>query len=195
MGLGGGSEAGPAFIMSSTLTQNHFELFSLPQGYALERAELDARYRDLQRSVHPDRYASASDRERRISMQQATQINEAYEVLRDPLQRGRYLLELRGHTIEEQQSSHQDPGFLMQQMELREILAGIRQQDDPLQALDRLAQTVRGQYQSLQSALARALDGDADTEQAITLVLRMQFFKRLQDELQELEADLEDEYY
>jgi molecular chaperone HscB len=195
MGLGGGSEAGPAFIMSSTLTQNHFELFSLPQGYALERAELDARYRDLQRSVHPDRYASASDRERRISMQQATQINEAYEVLRDPLQRGRYLLELRGHTIEEQQSSHQDPGFLMQQMELREILAGIRQQDDPLQALDRLAQTVRGQYQSLQSALARALDGDADSEQAITLVLRMQFFKRLQDELQELEADLEDEYY
>ena len=82
--------------MPSTLTQNHFELFSLPQSYVLERAQLDARYRDMQRSVHPDRYASASDRERRISMQQATQINEAYEVLKDPLKRGRYLLALLG---------------------------------------------------------------------------------------------------
>ena len=181
--------------MSSTLTQNHFELFSLPQRYALERAELDARYRNLQRSVHPDRFASSSDRERRISMQQATQINEAYEVLKDPLKRGRYLLELRGHAIEPRDSSHQDSAFLMQQMELRETLADIRQQDDPLRALDELAQTVRSQFRALESNLAQALDGNADNERALTLVLRMQFFQRLQQEMQELEADLEDELY
>jgi len=181
--------------MSSILTKNYFELFSLPQRYVLERAQLDARYRDLQRSVHPDRYASAGDQERRISMQQATKINEAYEVLKDPLKRGRYLLEVRGHAIEDQQISHQDPAFLMQQMELRETLAGIREHDDPLQALDRLAQTVRSQYRALESDLTQALDGGAEIEQAVTLVLRMQFFKRLQEEVQELEADLEDEYY
>ncbi|MEA2078899.1 MAG: Fe-S protein assembly co-chaperone HscB, partial [Pseudomonadota bacterium] len=164
------------------------------QRYVLERAELDARYRDMQRSVHPDRYASASDLERRISMQQATKINEAYEVLKDPLKRGRYLLELRGHAIEGQQSSHQDPAFLMQQMELREILAEIREQDDPLQALHRLGQTVRSQYEALESELVQTLDGGGEIEQAVTLVLRMQFFKRLQEEVQELEADLEDEY-
>jgi molecular chaperone HscB len=179
--------------MSSTLTQNHFELFSLPQRYVLERAALDARYRDMQRSVHPDRYANASDQERRISMQHATQINEAYEVLKDPLKRGRYLLELRGHAIEDQQASHQDSAFLMQQMELRETLAEIREQDEPLQALDRLAQDIRSQYGALESALTQALDGNADIEQAVTLVLRMQFFQRLQEEVQALEADLEDE--
>jgi len=181
--------------MSSILTQNHFELFSLPQRYVLERAQLDARYRDMQRSVHPDRYASASDQEKRISMQQTTKINEAYEVLKDPLKRGRYMLELRGHAIEDQQTSHQDPAFLMQQMELRETLAGIREQDDPLQAMDKLAQTVRSQYQALESELAQELDGGAEIEQAVTLVLRMQFLKRLQEEVQELEADLEDELY
>jgi molecular chaperone HscB len=181
--------------MSSILTQNHFELFSLPQRYVLERAQLDARYRDIQRSVHPDRYASASDQERRISMQQTTKINEAYEVLKDPLKRGRYLLELRGHAIEDRQSSHQDPAFLMQQMELRETLAEIREQDDPLRALDRLAQEIGSQYGALESALAQALDDDTEFEPAVTLVLRMQFFKRLQEEVQELEADLEDEYY
>ncbi|MEN8802268.1 MAG: Fe-S protein assembly co-chaperone HscB [Thiogranum sp.] len=183
------------FIMSSILTQNHFELFSLPQRYVLERAQLDARYRDMQRSVHPDRYASAGDQEKRISMQHTTKINEAYEVLKDPLKRGRYMLELRGYTIDDQQTSHHDPAFLMQQMELRETLAGIRGQDAPLQELDRLAQTVRSQFRALESELAQALDGGSDIERAVTLVLRMQFFKRLQEEVQELEADLEDELY
>jgi molecular chaperone HscB len=181
--------------MSSVLTQNHFELFSLPQRYALERAELDARYRDLQRTVHPDRYASASDQERRISMQQATQINEAYQVLKDPLKRGRYLLELRGCGLDDQQNTHQDPEFLMQQMELRESLAEIRQQEDPMSALDQLSRQVSDQYKALESALTEALDSGGEIGQAVTLVLRMQYFTRLQNELQELEADLEDELY
>jgi len=181
--------------MPPILTKNYFELFSLPQQYVLERAELDARYRDLQRTVHPDRYASASDQERRLSMQQATHINEAYQVLKDPLRRGRYLLELRGHVIEDQQTTHQDPEFLMQQIELREALAEIRQQDDPLQALDRLAREIQAQYRALESELAQALDAGEEVESAVTLALKMQYFMRLQNEVQELEADLEDELY
>ena len=182
--------------MSSVLTQNHFEIFSLPTQYALDRALLDGRYRELQRSVHPDRFASAGDQERRISMQQAAQINEAYQVLKDPLKRGRYLLEQRGHVIDDQQTTHHDPAFLMQQIELRESLDEVRQQDDPLNALEALAGRVREQYDALESALAEALDGaDADPAQAVTLVLRMQFFTRLHNEVQALEADLEDELF
>ncbi|GMQ83652.1 MAG: co-chaperone HscB [Gammaproteobacteria bacterium] len=181
--------------MQHILTQNYFELFSLPQQYVLERAELDARYRKLQRTAHPDRYASAGDQERRVSMQQATHINEAYQVLKDPLRRGRYLLELRGHAIEDRQSTHQDPEFLMQQIELREALAEIRRQDDPLQALDRLAREIQAQYRALESELAQALDVGKEIEPAVTLILKMQYFMRLQHEVQELEADLEDELY
>ncbi len=181
--------------MPPVLTKNYFELFSLPQQYVLERAELDARYRDLQRTVHPDRYASAGDRERRLSMQQATHINEAYQVLKDPLRRGRYLLELRGHVIEDQQTTHQDPEFLMRQIELREALGEIRNQDNPLQALDRLAREIQAQYRALESELAQVLDAGEEIEPAVTLVLKMQYFMRLQNEAQELEADLEDELY
>ncbi len=175
------------------LTQNYFELFSLPQQYAVERSDLDVRYRKLQHTVHPDRFVTAGDQERRVSMQQATHINEAYQVLKDPLRRGRYLLELRGHAIEDQQTTHQDAEFLMQQIELREALGDIRRQDDPLQALDRLAREVQAQYRALESALAQALDAGEETEQAVSLVLKMQYFMRLQSEVQELEADLEDE--
>ncbi len=181
--------------MPPILTKNYFELFSLPQQYVLERAELDARYRDLQRMVHPDRYASAGDQERRLSMQQATHINEAYQVLKDPLRRGRYLLELRGHVIENQQTTHQDPEFLMRQIELREALGEIRNQDDPLQALDGLARKIQAQYRALESELAQALEAGEEIEPAVTLVLKMQYFMRLQNEVQELEEDLEDELY
>ena len=181
--------------MSSTLTKNHFELFALPERYGLDRKDLDARYRELQRTVHPDRFASASDQERRLSVQRAAQINQAFETLKDPLKRGQYMLELRGHVIENQQQTHQDPEFLMQQIELREQLAEVRTQDDPLQVLDALSRQIRNQYRELEAGLGEALDSGADIEQAVTLALRMQFFTRLNNEVQELEADLEDELY
>jgi molecular chaperone HscB len=180
--------------MSSVLTQNYFDIFSLPRRYRLDRAALDARYRDLQRSVHPDRFAGGSDRERRISMQQAARINEAYQVLRDPLKRGRYLLELRGIAVDERRGAHQDPEFLMQQMELRESLAEVRQQGDPLAALDGLAGDIETRFLELQAQLAEALDADdGHGEDAAALVQKMQFFTRLQHEVRELGADLEDE--
>ena len=180
--------------MSSVLTQNYFEIFSLPQRYTLDRVVLDARYRDLQRSVHPDRFASGSDQQRRISMQQATRINEAYQVLRDPLQRGRYLLELRGVPLDDRQGAHQDPEFLMQQMELRESLAGVRHEDDALAALDRLGRDIDGRFGELQRQLATALDAEVqDSVEAAALVQKLQFFTRLRQEVQALEADLEDE--
>lgn len=180
--------------MSSVLTQNYFDIFSLPPRYGVDRAALDARYRDLQRSVHPDRFASGSDQERRISMQQAARINEAYQVLRDPLRRGRYLLELRGIGVDERQGAHQAPEFLMQQMELRETLAGVREQDAPLEALARLAADIEARFQELELRFGQVLDADAgDAAEAAALVQKMQFFTRLQHQVQDLEAELEDE--
>ncbi len=182
--------------MSSFLTLNYFELFSLPQQYALDSAELTVRYRDLQRSVHPDRYARAGDQERRMSMQRATRINEAYETLGDPMRRGRYLLELRGHPPGDQQQTAGDPAFLMQQMELREELAGVREEADPMLALDRVAGEIRAHYRGFDQALAEALDRTPpENEKALDIVLKMQFYTRLQNELQAMAADLEDELY
>ena len=67
------------------LNQNHFELFGLPARFAVDAAALEARYHELQREVHPDRFAAAPDPERRASMQLATRVNEAYQTLKSPL--------------------------------------------------------------------------------------------------------------
>ena len=178
--------------MSATLTQNYFELFGLPVDYRVDRAALDMRYRDLQRLTHPDRFASAGDQERRIAMQQAAQVNEGYRVLKDALARGRYLLELRGHRFNDERNTHQDPAFLMEQMELREALDEVRHASDPFAALGTLMDAIAERQAALEAELAAALADDA-IDAAATAIQRMQFFRKLAQEAESLEADLEDE--
>ena len=137
---------------------------------------LDSRYRELQRSVHPDRFASAGEAERRLSMQQATAINEGYQTLKDPLKRGRYLLELSGYNLGDEPHTTRDTAFLMEQMELREALGEVRGSGEPFAALE-----------SIMDRIA------ADLESAAAALMKMQFFRRLQEEVMDLEAALEDE--
>jgi molecular chaperone HscA len=105
--------------MRHDLSHNHFELFGLKAGFEVDGETLALRYRDLQKETHPDRFANASEQERRLSVQLAAQINEAFRVLKSPLARARYLLELKGVVIDDT-DTRMDPAFLMEQMELRE---------------------------------------------------------------------------
>ena len=66
---------------------DHFSLFELPASFRLDAALLDRRYLEMQSRVHPDRFASAGDAERRLSLQWATRVNEAYQTLKKPLPR------------------------------------------------------------------------------------------------------------
>lgn len=181
--------------MSDELSSDYFGLFGLTQGYGVDRETLDERFRTLQHALHPDRFASAPDQERRIAMQKAAHVAEAYRVLKDPIARGRYVLEQRGHEFRDQQTTHQDPAFLMEQMELREALGEIRDQDDPLGALTTLIERIEHSFERLDTALATVLEkaGDASATEAVDLIQRMQFFRRLMEEAAELEASLEEE--
>jgi len=181
--------------MAADLSTTHFDRFGLPQAFDVDLELLDRNYRELQRSVHPDRFVNASDQQRRLSMQQATLINEGYQALKDPLKRGRYLLQLDGREFDDERNTTSDTAFLMEQMELREALADVRGSEDAFQALgqimDRIAADIDRLVGELQKQFSKAdadsLDGAADS------LTKMQFFRRLQEEAGEIEADLEDE--
>ena len=174
------------------LRQNYFELFGLPVGFEIDTNALTDRYRDLQKALHPDRFASASDQERRLSLQQAAQVNSGYETLRDPLARARYLLRLQGVEYDDEKSTINDLEFLEEQLELRERLAEIRHDDDPAAALSEfMAQLdVRGKeyVEALRTLFAQRETVDA--AKAKNLVQRMQFIRRLQQEAEALEEEL-----
>lgn len=178
-------------MQSSDLTSNYFELFALPVAFAVDTAALSERYRDLQRAVHPDRFASASDAERRLSMQLATRVNEGFRTLKDPLARARYLLELNGVELNDT-DTRVDGGFLMQQMELRERMGAVKGSVDVEQRLQVLHDDIRNLERKLLSELTSLFaDGSADAlQQAREASRKLQFFHRLGEELAQLDDEL-----
>jgi len=180
--------------MSFDLTSNYFELFGMPVSFSIDTGFLMQRYRELQQTVHPDRYANASEHERRLSLQYATHINEALRVLKDPLERARYLLQLKGVLWDDEQTTLSDPAFLMQQMELRESLEEVREQPDPLAAIGHILDEVAGLIRDNSRILETLLQSENadDLEVAKNQVRKMQFLTKMTAEAESLEAALED---
>jgi len=173
---------------------NYFQLFDLPEQFELDLTELGSRYLALQKRFHPDNFAAGSERDRLLSVQQTANINDAYHSLKQPLLRAEHLLALRGLKISNEQRSFTEPAFLMQQMELREQLADVREQADPEQAIADIEQQLIQQRKVLQNALHQALSARS-TEQdqlAAELVRKLKFFYKLQQELELIEQQLQD---
>jgi molecular chaperone HscB len=162
-------------------TSSHFELFGLAPAFALDLGRLDAAYRDIQASVHPDRYAHAGDAERRASLQMTTRVNEAYRALKSPVQRARHLLELNGVDVAFETDTAMPKDFLVQQMELREQLEEAKTQD----ALDLLNKNLSVQKREIESLLGKEIDLKKNFESARVLVRKLMFFDRLGEEISE----------
>ena len=170
--------------MNRGLSQNHFELFGLAPSYALDNSELESRYRELQGRVHPDRFAAAPEAERRVAMQWAAQANEAYRTLRDPVARARYLLSLKGFDTGEESNTAMPPDFLMQQMEWREGVADARSSHDAA-ALKSLHAEIGEERAEMLKLLERAIDRDANYDAGCSLVRKLRFLEKLDEEIDE----------
>lgn len=137
--------------------QNHFELFQLPLGFVVDLAALDAAFREVQTQVHPDKFVQAPAAEQRVAMQWAIRANEAYQVLKNPLQRARYLCELHGQALDAESNTSMPVPFLMQQMEWREALQEARQAKDET-ALSQLETELKAQQRALHQTLGQHFD-------------------------------------
>jgi len=170
--------------MTSDFARNHFELLGLPAAFALDASRLEQRYRELQGRVHPDRFAAASEAERRVAMQWATRANEAYRTLRDPVARARYLLSLKGYDTGEETNTALPPDFLMQQMEWREAVSQARQARDA-RRLDDLRAELAGERSEMLRLLERAIDRDSNYDAGCSLVRKLRFLEKLEEEIDE----------
>lgn len=183
------------------ITKNYFELFQLPIACHVDQALLSERYRELQKTVHPDRFAGADRSQQRLAVQYAAYVNEGFETLKSSLQRSLYLLKLTGYEVELEKNTIMDPMFLMEQMELREAISGVRGHNDPEAELERLTDQVEEGIEELHQAfgtLWQQADADASgkddaLKKAQDTVRKMQFMVKLASELEQLEAELSDE--
>jgi molecular chaperone HscB len=158
---------------------SHFDLFGLAPAFALETDALERSYREIQSRVHPDRFAHAGDAERRASLQWTTRVNEAFQILKDPVTRAKHLLELHGVDVAFETNTTMPPEFLMQQMELRETL----EEAKDAAALDALRADLKKNRQALESQIGEAIDRKKDYAAAAGLVRKLQFLDKLDSEI------------
>ena len=185
-------KAAPGFaITADLLGADFFTLLGLPKRFELDTLALDARFRVLQREVHPDRFAAADDAARRASMMLATQINAAYQTLRSPLKRASYLLEQAGIDIGAESNTAMSPEFLMSQMMWREQVADARG-DKNLSELERLQAEIADDIRDAYSDLATALDKENRPHDAVEGVRRLMFLEKLREEIEDAVFALED---
>jgi molecular chaperone HscB len=161
--------------------KNHFALFQLPQRFAIDMKALEQAYHQVQGQAHPDKFAHASDAEKRVAMQWATRANEAYQTLKNPLRRARYLCELHGVDLQTESNTSMAPTFLMQQMEWRETLDDAKAGKD-IDALEQLNSELTSEKKAEVARIEKLLDAD-DYIQAAQLVRQLMFLDKFGDEI------------
>lgn len=156
------------------LADNDFVLFGVPERFAQDREVLDARWKELQREAHPDRFSGAGAAAQRVALQWSVRINEAYQRLKDPLKRAAYLCELRGAPIDAERNTAMPPAFLMQQMEWREALDDARTGEE----VESVSGTLRAARAEALADVERLLDSERDAAAAAQRVRALMFIER-----------------
>ena len=162
------------------LQSTDFELFQLPVQFAQPRELIDARWKELQRQAHPDKFAAQGAAAQRLAMQWSVRINEAYQRLKDPLARASYLCELHGAPIRAENNTAMPPAFLVQQMEWREALEDAA----TVVQLEQLASETRVAENAQLAVIAQALDADKDYVCASQEVRSLMFIQRFAQEVE-----------
>ena len=162
-----------------SLQANDFELFGLPMQFAIERDALDARWKDLQREAHPDRFAAEGAAAQRIAMQWSVRINEAYRRLKEPVKRAAYLCELHGAAVNAENNTAMPAVFLTQQMTWREALD---ETQTPAQ-LETLLSEVQSTHQQALADIAQSIDVAGNYSAAVGQVRALMFIDRFAAEV------------
>jgi molecular chaperone HscB len=168
-----------------------FSTLGLPARYDLDLADIEARYRDLSKVLHPDRHARKPANERRLNLAKAVEVNEAYRVLKDDLARAAALLALSGHVVPEGKEAPANPEFLMAVIELREELSEARGAKD-LDRVGRLGTKVGEMLRATRSEMAeafRGIGGGADVSPVAALLGKLRYYRRFLDEVEVIEEE------
>jgi len=156
--------------------QNFFELFSLVKNFNTDLSKLELAYQRQVGKFHPDKFATATDKEKNLALQNTSLVNTAYDTLKSPLLRATYLLELEGINAFDEKDTQMDVAFLMSQIELRESLEVIESSKDEIE-LDDFIENITSKIRMNINKISTAFDSDYD--QIKNLVRELKFYEQL----------------
>lgn len=173
------------------MSQNYFALFGLDQTFTIDLSALESHYRKIQSAAHPDRFVTASSAEKRESMQVATLANEAYQTLKKPASRAKYLLSLNDIDATQETNTAMPMDFLMQQMEWRESLEDFKAAKD-VGGLDGLAKEMRQAAKALAVELTLLFDERNDLVAATDTTRKLIFIDKVCEDINKAITQIED---
>ena len=154
--------------------------------FDVDVSAIDRLYFDLQRQLHPDRFATKAPKEKALSQQQATALNDAYEVLKDPLKRADYMVHVLGvDVLPEGCNLVNDQAILMEAMEMREKLM----MADSMGALNDIQRETKSEIDDVLTALSLAFKGE-DIRGACQLTTRLKYLDKMMGEVRQARARL-----
>ena len=154
------------------MTQNYFELFNLPEKFQIDLEMLQENYRAIQKEIHPDRFATSSENEKVQSMIKSTQANDAFQTLKSPIKRAKYILSL--HKSVEKITL--PPDFLMQQMEWEEHFETIEKDSSEL---TEFKSTINKKYKEYSLLISTQIDDDQNWSDAAISIDKLYFIEKL----------------
>lgn len=181
-------------MIDDFFSKNFFEIFDIPIATDIDLTKVSDANRELQKNAHPDRFVQASEHEQRIAMQKTSLINEAFQTLKNPITRIQYMLKLKGVDMNSETDTTMDGAFLMQQMELREAIAEVRDQPEALDVLDKMSSQTKQQMTELMVLFTDRYEKSM-LDDAREIVRKMQFLIKAQKEINEISEQLEDEMF
>ncbi|MGH9629097.1 MAG: Fe-S protein assembly co-chaperone HscB [Bryobacteraceae bacterium] len=136
------------------LESGYYEVFGLEPSLTLDTGDLQKRFYHLSRQLHPDRFGRRPPAEQQYALDATALLNDAYRVLRNPVQRAEYLLKREGFDIGEQRSQDVPPELLEEVFELNMALEELRSGDtDAIGQLEEAAGKFSGILAGIDSSL------------------------------------------
>ena len=171
-----------------------YRVFGIPTVFAVDASELERRYKELTKVLHPDRFARADPQARRASLERSVQLNEAWQTLKDPVRRAEYLLSLNGIDVGEMAGVGK-PGqsgehatlpvpqvLLMEVLELREALAEAHAAKDLLET-EALVAKVRSRLGTVMDDVAKGfLASPPELSTIAARLVTIRYYRRFLDE-------------
>ncbi|TYZ57328.1 hypothetical protein PybrP1_002920 [[Pythium] brassicae (nom. inval.)] len=167
---------------------DYFEMFKIPKNFSLEQRKIEQTYWNLQKRLHPDLYGSKSEFEKELSATNAAVVNDAYNMLKTPNTRVKYLLALHGiDALGESASTAVDPALLMRTMEIREEI----DEAPSVEALDRIRKNIAAQIDAIIQKLGEVYDRKHDLDATKRFALELQYMVKCAEEIDLREEKLE----
>jgi molecular chaperone HscB len=159
---------------------NFFTLLNLPETFVIDLEKLDQNYQNIQKEIHPDRFAASNDEARLESIKKTAQANNAYQTLKSPIRRAEYLLLLEGIHIDDEKYTAVPQDFLMQQMEWREELESHKQNKV---ALEKLAQDIQKNKDAMIKELPKLFENKSNLDEAAKITRELNFIEKIEQHI------------